>query len=253
MWGRPRVWQYVARGANIRAMLPLIGILIVIVGFALRLNALLVVVAAGVATGLAAGQGLVGVVAALGHAFAESRYVAIVWLVLPVIGLLERSGLKERARELIGRVRAATTGRVLLAYFMLRQVSSALGLTSLGGHPQMVRPLVAPMAEGAAETRYGELPPAARERIRAHSAAADNVAYFFGEDVFIAIGSILLIRGFLDQNGIHVEPFDLAVWAIPTAVAALLIHGTRLLLLDRRLARELAAVPPVGPRPEGAP
>jgi uncharacterized membrane protein len=222
-------------------MLPLIGILLVIVGFALRLNALLVVVAAGVATGLAAGQDLPRVVASLGHAFAESRYVAVVWLVLPVIGLLERSGLKERARELIGRVHAATTGRVLLAYFMLRQVSAALGLTSLGGHPQMVRPLVAPMAEGAAETRYGELPSATRERIRAHSAAADNVAYFFGEDVFIAIGSILLIRGFLDQNGIHVEPFDLAVWAIPTAVCALLIHGTRLLLLDRRLRRELAA------------
>jgi uncharacterized membrane protein len=249
MWELAPGWQYSARGAMIRAMLPLIGILIVIVGFALRLNALLVVVTAGIATGLAAGRGLLDVVAALGHAFAESRYVAIVWLVLPVIGLLERSGLKERARELIGRVHAATTGRVLLAYFVLRQVSSALGLTSLGGHAQMVRPLVAPMAEGASETRYGELPPETRERIRAHSAAADNVAYFFGEDVFIAIGSILLIRGFLDQNGVHVEPFDLAVWAIPTAVAALLIHGTRLLLLDRRLKRELGGAGGAGEAP----
>jgi uncharacterized membrane protein len=94
------------------------------------------------------------------------------------------------------------------------------------------------MAEAAAENRFGELSEETRNHIRAHAAAVDNVGLFFGEDIFIAIGSILLIRGFLDQNGIHVEPQALAVWAIPTAVAALLIHGTRLLLLDRRLERQ---------------
>lgn len=63
-------------------MLPLIGILIVVAGFALRLNALLVVTVAGVATGMASGKPLVDVVAAFGHAFLESRYVALVWLVV---------------------------------------------------------------------------------------------------------------------------------------------------------------------------
>ena len=226
-------------------MLTLIGVAIVVAGFALRLNPLLVVVVAGLATGLAGGMDLGAVVAALGHAFIESRYVAVVWLVLPVIGLLERAGLKERARELVASVGVATTGRLLMAYFTLRQATSALGLTSLGGHAQMVRPLVAPMAEGAAESaseRAGvELPASTRARIRAHAAAADNIALFFGEDIFIAIGSILLIRGFLEQNGIRLEPIRLAVWAIPTAIAALLVHGTRLLLLDRRLAAERAA------------
>jgi uncharacterized membrane protein len=222
-------------------VLTLIGVLVVVVGFVLRLNPLLVVTCAGIATGLAAGLDLLAVIAALGKSFAESRYVAIVWLVVPVIGLLERSGLKERSRELVARIGVATTGRVLLAYFTLRQVTAALGLTSLGGHAQMVRPLVAPMAEGAAEHRLGPLSDATRVRIRANSAAADNIGLFFGEDIFIAIGSILLIRGFLEQNGILVEPIRLAVWAIPTAVAALLIHGTRLLLLDRRLRRAAPA------------
>lgn len=104
----------------------------------------------------------------------------------------------------------------------------------------MVRPLVAPMAEGAAELKHGELSRPTRDFIRAHAAASDNVGYFFGEDIFIAIGSILLIRGFLEQYGILIEPIALALWAIPTAVAALLIHGTRLLLLDRRLQRQHA-------------
>lgn len=95
------------------------------------------------------------------------------------------------------------------------------------------------MAEGAAENRYGALPDKVRNRIRAHAAAVDNVALFFGEDIFIAIGSILLIKGFLDQNGIHVEPTQLAIWAIPTALCALVIHCTRLLFFDRWLNEEL--------------
>ena len=225
-------------------MLPLIGILIVIAGFALRVNPLAVVTAAALATGLAAHRTPVEVIAAFGKAFIDSRSVPVVWLALPVIGLLESAGLKERARIVISGIHVATTGRLLLAYLALRQLTSALGLTSLGGHPQMVRPLVAPMAEAAAENRYGELPQRTRFRIRAHAAAADNIGLFFGEDIFIAIGSILLIRGFLEQAGYRVEPTSLAMWAIPTAICAFLIHGTRLLLLDRSLKAELQGAEP---------
>ena len=220
-------------------MLTLLGVLVVVIGFALRLDALLVVTVAGIVTGLAGGLGLHDVIAEFGKAFTLNRYVAIVWFVLPVIGLLERSGLKERARDLIARIHAATTGRVLMAYLALRQITASMGLTSLGGQAQMVRPLLAPMAEGAAETRYGELPEKTRHLIRAHAAAVDNIGVFFGEDIFIAIGSILLIKGFLQQNGIDVQPTTLAKWAIPTAVSAFVIHAARLALLDRRLAREL--------------
>lgn len=218
----------------------LIGIAVVVVGFVLRINPLLVVTVAGLVTGMLGGLGPLEVIAAFGKAFITSRFVAIVWLVLPVIGLLEHAGLKERARGLVGRMKAATTSRVLLVYFVIRQISAALGLTSLGGHAQMVRPLIAPMAEGAAENELGDLPERVRHRIRAHAAAVDNIALFFGEDIFIAIGSILLIRGFLDQNGIRVEPTQLAMWAIPTAICALIIHCTRVLLLDRSIRRDLA-------------
>lgn len=229
-------------------MLVLLGIGVVVLGFVLRANPLLVVMAAALVTGLAAawspdadvatmGAALTATLASFGKAFNDSRYVSAVWLVLAAIGLLERAGLQERARILIGRVQAATVGRLLLVYFVVRQAAAALGLTSLGGHAQMVRPLVAPMAEGAAEARLGALEDADRYRIRAHAAAADNIGLFFGEDIFIAIASILLIKGFLEQNGIIVEPLQLSLWAIPTAIAALLIHGTRLLLLDRRFAK----------------
>lgn len=222
-------------------MLVLIGIAVVIAGFALRFNPLLVVVAAAIVTGLAAGMPLPQVIAAFGKAFNNARYVSVFWLVLPVIGLLERYGLQERARDLIGRIRAATTGRLLLIYFVIRQLTIALGIPALGGHAAMVRPLVAPMAEAAAQTHNGLLPEKSRQLIRANAAAVDNIAAFFGEDIFIAVGSILLIKGFLAGSGIDVPPLKLSLWAIPTAVIALIVHGARLLLLDRRLKRDAEA------------
>ena len=153
------------------------------------------------------------------------------------IGLLERNGLRERAQALIAKVRGATTGRVLMVYLALRQLTCALGLNALGGHAQMVRPLIAPMAEAAAETRFGALTDKTRYLIRAHAAAADNVGAFFGEDIFLAFGSVLLIKGFLEQNGIELTPIQIALWSIPTALSAFLIHAFRLRLLDRRLAK----------------
>jgi uncharacterized membrane protein len=217
-------------------MLVLSGIAVVIVGFALRFNPLFVVALAALVSGLAAHIDLLAVIALLGHAFVSSRFIAIAWLVLPVIGLLEHGGIRERARTVILRLRGGTTGRVLTAYLVIRQLTAMLGLTALGGHVQMVRPVIAPMAEGAAEAA-APLDPATRENIRANAAAVDNIGVFFGEDVFVAIGSILLIKGFLEQNGISVTPPQLALWAIPTAILAFAIHAVRLWLLDRRLAR----------------
>ena len=173
----------------------------------------------------------------VGKAFNDARYVSIIWIVLPVIGLLERHGLQERARSLIAGLRGATTGRLLTGYLLIRQITAALGLISIAGHAQTVRPLVAPMAEAAAERQAGGLDEEMRERVKAYAAATDNVGVFFGEDIFIAIGSILLMKGILESYGIILEPFQLSVWAIPSAIAAFLIHSARLWLLDRRLAK----------------
>lgn len=239
-------------------MLVLLGIAVVVFGFIVRANPLLVVMAAALTTGLAAAwtpeatlqtyaDATLGTLGAFGKAFNDNRYVSLVWILLAAIGLLERAGLQERARMAIANVKAATVGRLLWVYFVIRQAAAAIGLTSLGGHAQMVRPLVAPMAEGAAEAKFGALPDRERYLIRSHSAAADNIALFFGEDIFIAIASILLIKGFLETNGIIVEPLQLSIWAIPTAIVALAIHSVRLWLLDRHLKRALATKAEVRP------
>jgi uncharacterized membrane protein len=221
-------------------MIVLLGVLVVVIGFATKRNPLLVVGVAGIATGLLGGLSPTKVLAAFGEGFASSRAVTIFAITLPVIGLLERYGLQEQARNLIAKFAKLTTGRFLALYLGLRQIGAAVGLTNVFGHAQTVRPLAVPMAEGAAERKYGELPDRTREKVRSFSASADNIGLFFGEDVFLAVGSILLITGFVNTTyGTHLEPLHLALWAIPTALCAFLFHGWRLLRLDRHLEREL--------------
>ncbi|HYN46994.1 MAG TPA: DUF969 domain-containing protein [Allosphingosinicella sp.] len=217
--------------------LPLAGILIVVLGFSLKLNPMLVVTVSAIATGLLGGLDLAAVISLFGKAFNDNRIIAIVWIVLPVIGLLERYGLQQRAKALITGFKNATVGRLLILYLLYRQITAAIGLHSTAGHPQTVRPLVAPMALGAAEKQHGALDEDEAEKVKAYAAATDNVGLFFGEDIFFAIGSIVLIQQVLATYGIDLAPLELAVWAIPTAIAAFLIHGARLLLLDRSLRR----------------
>lgn len=221
-------------------MWPLIGIVIVILGFVLRFHPLVVVTLAGLITGLTSGLDLPAVISDFGTAYVQNRYMALIWLALPVIGLLERNGLREQAQRLVTRIHSASLSRILILYMLMPQLTAALGLTALGGHTQTVRPLIAPMAEGAARKRLEDLPQAEREKICAHCAAVDNIGVFFGEDIFIAIGSILLIKGFMEQNGYIIEPLHFAVWAIPTAFFAFIIHSCRVAFYPRALIRRYA-------------
>ena len=216
---------------------PLLGIALVVAGFALRFNPLLVVVGAAAATGLLAGLDPVAVVEALGKAFNDNRYISVTWIILPVIGLLERYGLQQRARAVIAGMRGATLARLLVVYLGFRQLTAALGMKEIGGHAPAVRPLVAPMAEAAAEQSHGDLAEAERDAVKAMAAATDNVGLFFGEDIFFAIASILLIQGVFEAAGYPLTPLQLSVWAIPSAICAFIIHAWRIRALDRRLGR----------------
>jgi uncharacterized membrane protein len=219
---------------------PLLGVAIVVAGFALRRNPVLVVVIAGLVSGLAAGISIADLLTLLGKSFVENRVLLLFLLTLPVIGLLEHFGLRERARIWIVGIRGLTLARFQITYLGLRQLLSMAGLTHIAGHPQTVRPLVAPMSEAAAERTLGALTDDERATVRASAAATDNIGLFFGEDVFIAFGAVLLIQGFYARNGIELEPLTISLWALPTAVAAFVIHAIRVRLLQRRLEHNRA-------------
>ena len=216
---------------------PLLGIAVVVVGFVRRYNPVLVVVIAGLVSGLLACKSIGELLALLGESFVSNRALLLFALTLPAIGVLERAGLREHVHAWILRMRGMTLARLLIGYLGLRQMLSMIGLTNVAGHPQTVRPLLAPMSEAAAEKTFGPIDEPMRQKILALDAATDNIGLFFGEDVFVAIGAVLLIQGFYAQNGIVLEPLHIALWALPTAFCAFVIHAIRIVMFQRSLRR----------------
>jgi uncharacterized membrane protein len=75
---------------------PLIGVAVIIVGFILRFNPMLIVAAAAIITGLAAHFPIDRILTAIGTGFLKTRNIPLIILLpLAVIGLLERHGLRE--------------------------------------------------------------------------------------------------------------------------------------------------------------
>ena len=233
--------------------LRLIGVAIVVVGFALRLRVTIVVLAAGIATGLVAqqldGGGGPNVIATLGQAFVNGRVITLVVLTLPALGVLERYGLQEQCRRVILKFGAATAGRLLLVFHLFRTAVVAVGIR-INGHVVFSRPLVVPMALPAA----GLDAPVDEEavvrdvdRVKATTSAAENYANFFGQNLFFGSPGVALVVKNLADNGHVVSALLVAKVAVPVAVAALLVSWVQYALLDRWLRRRRAA------RAEGTP
>ncbi|MCG4564974.1 DUF969 domain-containing protein [Anaerosalibacter bizertensis] len=217
-------------------MIKLIGILIIIIGFLLKLDTIAVVLTAGVITGIVGGLGFGEILETLGEAFITNRYMTIFFVTLPIIGLLEKYGLKERAASLIGNLKAATTGKILSFYMVLRTIAAALSLR-IGGHVEFIRPLIYPMAEGAAKNKYGELSEEETEDIKGLSASVENYANFYGQNVFIAAGGVLLIVGTLNELGVEVSEKDVSKAAIPIAIIGIILAVIQFRIFDRKLEK----------------
>ena len=115
-------------------LLKLLGIVIVIAGFALKLDSILVILVAAVVTALVGGLGPVTLLETLGSTFVANRSMAIFIIVMLVTGTLERNGLREAAAALIGKFKGATSGLVIGIYGVMRSVFAAFNV-GFGGCP----------------------------------------------------------------------------------------------------------------------
>lgn len=216
----------------------LIGILVIVVGFILKLDTIAVVLSAGVLTGLLGGMSIVEILNTLGSTFTTQRSMSIFLLILPIIGLCERYGLKERATYLIQKLKGMSAGRIATLYLLIRELCISAGVKL--GHPEFVRPLIEPMAQGAAISKYGELDENIEEDIKAMSAAADNIGNFFAQNMFIANSGVLLIVGTLEELGHTVDALAVAQAAIPIAIIAFVFGFIQNSFIDRKIARYYA-------------
>ena len=158
--------------------LVLLGIAVVIVGFALRLDAILIVFLAAIVTALLGNLGIDGFLTTLGESFVSNRSVALFIIILLVTGTLERNGLKQAAAELIGKAKGATPGIIIALYGVMRLVFAAFNV-SFGGVAGFVRPIIMPMAVGAIEATGHKPDEDYVEQLKGMASGMENVAWFF--------------------------------------------------------------------------
>lgn len=231
---------YIFRGYFME-WLKLIGILVIIVGFLFKFDTIAVILAAAIVTGLVSGMDFFEILDVLGKAFGDNRLVSLFLLTLPMVGLIERFGLKKQATVLIGKVKSVTSGRLLSLYLLIREIAG-LASIRIGGHPQFVRPLINPMVQGALKTKYNlkseQIDEKDVEKIKAEASAMENYGNFFGQNLFVGAAGVLLMVGTFNSLDIKVNAVSLALASAPIAIISIIIVVVKNILLDRYLERK---------------
>lgn len=212
----------------------LIGILIILIGFILKLDTIAVVIIAGFVTALVSGMNIVDFLTMLGQAFVDNRLVTLFLLTLPMIGISERFGLKQQAIILIEKIKSLTPGKFLSIYLVIRELAGFFSIR-IQGQTQFIRPIVFPMAQAAAENKYDEISEEDEEEIKARAAANENYGNFFAQNTFVAASGVLLITGTMKSLGYDVTAGAIARASIPMALIVLVVVTISNLLFDRKL------------------
>ncbi|OUP66713.1 hypothetical protein B5F13_03110 [Drancourtella sp. An177] len=218
-------------------LLKLIGVLIVIVGFALKLDSILIIFLAIISTALVGGLGIDGLLETLGTTFVANRSMAIFIMILLVTGVLERNGLREAAAELMRKVKGATAGKLVCAYGILRGFFGAFNV-GFGGVAGFVRPVLLPMAEGAIKNSGNEPDEQHMEDVKGMSSAMENITWFFFQVLFVGGSGGILVQTTLASLGYEVELVELAAAEIPIALIALVVASVYFILKDRKLVKK---------------
>lgn len=218
--------------------LTLIGIVIIVAGFALKLDVLATVIISGIVTGLISGMSFVEILEILGSSFVSNRLMSIFLIIFPVIAIIERYGLKERAAYLIGKIKNASAGKVLAIYSVVRTIASALNIR-IGGVVQFVRPLVLPMAQAAGEQVKGEkFDNDEEEKIKGLSAAVENYGNFFAQNCFPAASGVVLMQGTMATAGFtEVTLGTIAASSIYIAIISVVLTFIQVFLFDRKIKK----------------
>ena len=218
-------------------LLKLLGILIVVIGFVLKLDSILIIMIAAIVTALVAGMDPVTFLETLGSSFVANRSMCVFVMVMVVTGTLERNGLKQAAANLMKKFKNASAGVVLAIYGVFRLVFAAFNV-SFGGVAGFVRPIVLPMATAAAKKNGKKISEKYEENLKGMASGMEKIAWFFGQVLFVGTSGMILVQSTLAGLGYNVELVDLMKVQIPVAIIAVAVAIVYYYLKDKQLSRK---------------
>lgn len=217
-------------------LLKLLGILIVIVGFLLKMDSILIVMASAVVTGLVSGMDPITLLSVLGSSFISNRSMCVFVLIMLVTGTLERNGLKQAAAQFMSKFKNATAGMVIGIYGVFRMIFAAFNV-NFGGVAGFVRPIVMPMAIAVAKRKNENISDDYIDNLKGMASGMENVAWFFGQVLFVGTPGMLLVQSTLADLGYDVTLKDLMMVQIPVALIALVVSILYYCIKDWRMVK----------------
>ena len=218
-------------------MLSLLGVVVVIIGFALKLEPIALIFVSAIVTAVCGGINVVDLLTTVGSTFVANRNQLITIILMILTGTLERNGLKEAGAELIKKAKGLTTGMLIAIWGVLDQIFIIFKIP-IGGIPSYVRPILMPMTLGIIESKGYEVAPEHEETIKALYGKDYNMSNFFGQCLFAANSSVLLIQSTLATVGVEVDVMQIVVVQIPIALFAMFINAAQTLIVDGRMVKK---------------
>ena len=218
-------------------MLSLLGVVVVIIGFALKLEPIAIIVVSAIVTAVCGGINVVDLLTSVGTTFVANRNQLITIILMILTGTLEKNGLKEAGAALIRKAKGLTTGMLIAIWGVLDEIFIIFKIP-IGGIPSYVRPILMPMTLGIIESKGYEVAPEHEDTIKALHGKDYNVSNFFGQCLFAANSSVLLIQSTLASIGYEVDVMQIVAVQIPVALFAMLVNATQTLIVDGRMVKK---------------
>ena len=119
----------------------------------------------------------------------------------------------------------------------MRLVFAAFNV-SFGGVAGFVRPIIMPMAVGAIEAAGHKSDEDYVEQLKGMASGMENVAWFFGQVLFVGTSGAILVKTTLAPLGYDVDLLRLAIIEIPVALIAVGVTAVYYIVKDARLRRK---------------
>ena len=215
----------------------LLGVLVVIIGFAIKLEPIAIIVVSAIVTAIFGGINVIDLLETVGTTFVANRNQLITIILMILTGTLERNGLKEAGADLIRRAKGLTTGMLIAIWGVLDEIFIIFKIP-IGGISSFVRPIMMPMTLGIIESKGYDIAPEHEETIKALYGKDYNVSNFFGQCLFAANSSVLLIQSTLASIGYDVDVMQIVMVQVPVAIFAMIVNATQTLIVDKRMIKK---------------
>lgn len=215
----------------------LLGVLVVIIGFAIKLEPIAIIVVSAIVTAIFGGINVIDLLETVGTTFVANRNQLITIILMILTGTLERNGLKEAGADLIRRAKGLTTGMLIAIWGVLDEIFIIFKIP-IGGIPSFVRPIMMPMTLGIIESKGYDIAPEHEETIKALYGKDYNVSNFFGQCLFAANSSVLLIQSTLASIGYDVDVMQIVMVQVPVAIFAMIVNAAQTLIVDKRMIKK---------------